>query len=186
MAYPFAALVPELRPYAEALFAAASQAGLNPTVTSTLRTYDEQAELYNRYLAGNSAYPAAPPGSSAHEFGWAFDMSVYPHEALGDVGAYWQALGGTWGGARDPVHFELPGASQAARANYEAGRTRRQPEPGWVKAMAAAVDALIAFVPGIGEAELIGQLIAWGFPDSQVAQFTSGPFEYIFRAHYQS
>jgi len=112
-------------------------------------------------------------------------MDVVPHDALAEVGAYWQALGGTWGGRRDPVHFELPGASQAAMANYQAGFAPRQAEPGWVKALAGAVDTIIAFIPGIGEAELIGQLLAWGFPQSQVAQFTSGPFSYIFRAHYQ-
>lgn len=186
MAYPFSALVPELRPYAEQLLNAASAAGLNPTVTSTVRTYAQQKALWDRYQAGRSKYPAAPPGASAHEYGWAFDMDVYPHDALADVGAYWQDLGGTWGGDRDPVHFELPGASEAARANYEAGLTAPAPEPKWVKAMAAAVDALIAFVPGIGEAEIIGQLLKWGFPNSQVADFTSGPFEYVFRAHYQS
>jgi len=185
MSYPFSGLVPELRPYAEQLLNAASEAGLNPTVTSTIRTWSQQKALYERYRAGRSQYPAAPPGASAHEYGWAFDMDVYPHDALGDVGAYWEDLGGTWGGGRDPVHFELPGASQAALANYQAGLTPAQPEPAWVKAIAAATDAVIAFIPGVGEAELIGQLLAWGFPHSQVAQFTSGPFEYVFRAHYQ-
>ena len=33
-----------------------------------------------------------------------------------DVGAFWQQMGGVWGGSRDPVHFELPGASAAAKA----------------------------------------------------------------------
>jgi len=187
VAYAFAALVPELRPYAEALLAAADAAGLSPKVTSTLRTYTEQKDLYDRYKAGLSPYPANPPGASAHEYGWAFDMDVYPHQALWtDVGPYWQDMGGGWGGARDPVHFELPGASQAALANFNAGLSVRAPEPTWVKVMAAAVDSIIAFIPGVGEAEIIGQLLAWGFPHSQVAQFTSGPFEYVFRAHFQS
>jgi len=185
VSYPFAALVPELRPYAEALLAAATDAGLSPKVTSTLRTYSAQQELYARYTSGRSAYPAAPPGASAHEYGWAFDMDVYPHDALADVGAYWEDLGGTWGGTRDPVHFELPGASAAAMANYRAGLTVTQPEPKWVKVMGAAVDSIIAFVPGIGEAELIGQLLSWGFPQSQVADFVSGPFSYVFRQHYK-
>jgi len=185
VAYAFSALVPELRPFAEALLAAADAAGLSPRVTSTLRSYGEQKDLYDQYRAGRSNYPAAPPGASAHEYGWAFDMDVYPHSALADVGAYWQSMGGTWGGTRgDPVHFELPGASQAARQNFDRGFTQRAPEPRWVKTLAGAVDAVIAFVPGIGEAELIGQLLSWGFPESQVAQFTSGPFEYVFREHY--
>lgn len=186
MAYPFSALDPELRPYAEQLLAAASAAGFNPTVTSTRRSFAQQKALYSRYKAGLSKYPANPPGASAHEYGWAFDMDVYPHEALWtDVGPYWEALGGSWGGDRDPVHFELPGASAAALANWQAGLTPSVAEPGWVKAIAAATDAIIGFIPGVGEAELIGQLLAWGFPQSQVAQFTSGPFEYVFRSHYQ-
>lgn len=37
-------------------------------------------------------------------------MVVTPMERLRDVGAYWEELGGIWGGEfRDPVHFEYPG-----------------------------------------------------------------------------
>jgi len=35
--------------------------------------------------------------------------------ALADVGYTWQSWGGGWNGA-DAVHFELPGASERARA----------------------------------------------------------------------
>ena len=186
MAYAFAALVPELRPFAEQLLNAATAAGFQPVVTSTRRTYAQQKVLWDRYQAGRSKYPAAPPGGSAHEYGWAFDMDVYPHDALWtDVGPYWQAMGGTWGGDRDPVHFELPGASEAARANYEGGYVAQEPEPRWVKVMASAVDTIIGAIPGVGEAEIIATLLSWGFPNSQVAQFISGPFSYVFKAHYQ-
>jgi len=57
-------------------------------------------------------YPVAPPGTSAHEFGYAFDMVVSPMEELPAVGAYWKSLGGRWGGEfNDPIHFEYPGFS---------------------------------------------------------------------------
>jgi hypothetical protein len=37
-------------------------------------------------------------------------MIVKPESALSDVGAYWESLGGVWGGRnRDPIHFEYPG-----------------------------------------------------------------------------
>ncbi len=47
-------------------------------------------------------------------------MIVSPYEALADVGYTWESWGGSWGGERDPVHFELPGAS--GRAKAQAGR----------------------------------------------------------------
>lgn len=102
-------LIPEFQPYARDLVAAAGAAGLQPRVTSARRSNAEQKRLYDRYVAGVSQLPAAPPGFSAHEYGYAFDMVVSPYEALADVGSVWQEAGGIWGGARDPVHFEYPG-----------------------------------------------------------------------------
>ncbi len=106
-------LIPELRQPARDLVDAAGAAGLLPRVTSTLRTYAEQKRLYNRYVAGLSQFPAAPPGHSAHEYGWAFDIVVTPLDALADVGAYWESLGGVWGANADPIHFEYPGFQAA-------------------------------------------------------------------------
>jgi LAS superfamily LD-carboxypeptidase LdcB len=40
---------------------------------SAYRRYDQQAELYRAFLAGNGA-PANPPGSSSHELGIAVDV----------------------------------------------------------------------------------------------------------------
>jgi LysM repeat protein len=40
---------------------------------SALRTYAQQAELYQAFLAGYGA-PANPPGSSSHEYGTAVDV----------------------------------------------------------------------------------------------------------------
>jgi hypothetical protein len=104
------ALIPEMQEPARALVDAAGSARLNPRVTSTLRSRAEQKRLYDRYLQGLQRLPVAPPGRSAHEFGYAFDMIVTPWEALTDVGYTWQSWGGVWGGEfNDPVHFEYPG-----------------------------------------------------------------------------
>jgi hypothetical protein len=104
------ALIPELQEPAQSLLDAAGAAGLVPRITSTFRSGAEQGRLYRRYLQGLQPLPVAPPGHSAHEFGYAFDMVVSPMDALSDVGAYWQDMGGVWGGAfNDPVHFEYPG-----------------------------------------------------------------------------
>jgi len=108
-------LSPDLADFARALVDAAGAAGLQPRVTSTLRTRSQQARLYRGFLANpRRAYPVAPPGYSAHEYGEAFDLVVSPMEALADVGYTWQQWGGGWDGA-DAVHFELPGASDRAR-----------------------------------------------------------------------
>lgn len=78
------------------------------TVTSTRRSRADQARLYRNYLAGRSSYPAAPPGTSAHELGLAFDAVVNPSSYQDAYGALWERLGGEWGGRyRDPVHFQL-------------------------------------------------------------------------------
>lgn len=109
------ALIPQLQPFAQALINAASQAGMSPRVTSTRRSTAEQARLYRRYLAGQSQYPVAPPGTSAHEFGYAFDMIVNYAEYLPQLGQLWQSWGGVWGGAfNDPIHFEFPGFPKQA------------------------------------------------------------------------
>ena len=111
-------LVADLQEPARALVDAAGRARLQPRITSTVRTHSEQRRLYNRFLAGQSGYPVAPPGSSAHEYGLAFDMVVSPMEALADVGYTWQQWGGGWNPA-DAVHFELPGASEWAKSQAE-------------------------------------------------------------------
>lgn len=108
MSSSLAALIPELQQPAAALVDLASRAGVQPRVTSTLRTHSEQNRLYQRFLAGNSAYPAAPPGRSAHEFGYAFDMVVIGSENQNDLGSVWQSWGGVWGPS-DAIHFEYPG-----------------------------------------------------------------------------
>jgi len=102
------ALLPEFFPVADYFVREVGRVGLQPRVTSTLRTSAEQKRLYDRYLAGLQQFPVAPPGTSAHEYGYAFDLVVSPFEALQDLGAAWRDMGGKWG-PRDPVHFEYPG-----------------------------------------------------------------------------
>ena len=112
-------LQPDLQPWARALVDAAGAAGLQPRVTSTFRSHADQVRLYRRYLAGGSPYPANRPGTSSHEYGWAFDVVVSPMSALSELGALWESWGGVWGGRPqragsqyDPIHFEFPGWRQ--------------------------------------------------------------------------
>ncbi len=96
------------RPYAEWLVRVAALYGLRPQVTSVRRSVQLQAQLYADYLAGRSLLPAAPPGSSKHNYGLAFDMTVMPPAYLGSLGALWRQIGGEWSSS-DPVHFAAPG-----------------------------------------------------------------------------
>ncbi len=131
----FDELSPELADFARALVDAAGVAGLQPRVTSTVRTRSQQARLYRGYLANpGRAYPVAPPGYSAHEYGEAFDLVVSPMEALADVGYTWQQWGGGWNPA-DAVHFELPGASERARQRGDAA----QQDPGFLVSLASSI-----------------------------------------------
>ncbi len=110
MAISISSLVPELQPYCSELVRIAGENGLVPRLTSTRRSIQEQRELYARYLRGANPFPVARPGTSAHETGEAFDMLVTPVDYLPALGELWQSWGGQWGGNRDPVHFQLPGA----------------------------------------------------------------------------
>jgi hypothetical protein len=152
MSAEISALIPDLQPFARELVRASGAAGLMPRVTSTLRTTAEQTRLYRRYESGLQSLPVAPPGTSAHEYGWAFDMIVTPYDALTDVGAYWTSLGGVWGGQfSDPVHFEYPGFKQALAAAGGAGGTYTRQAGG---AIYKLIDLLSGFVPWLGEAQL--------------------------------
>lgn len=99
-------LQPWLQPYASWLVSAAPYAGARRTrVTSVKRSRAQQSSLYKRFLAGLSSYPVAPPGSSKHEYGLAWDMVTEPYSALYTLGAWWRQVGGTWNKS-DPIHFE--------------------------------------------------------------------------------
>ena len=101
-------LQPWLVPYARYLLDVARYNGLNVTVTSVRRSRAQQQHLYDRWRRGVTDIPAAPPGSSLHEHGLAFDLVVnsdYRGPAQAALGRFWQSMGGRWGGAVDPVHF---------------------------------------------------------------------------------
>lgn len=68
----------DVRQAAQWCIEVAAYYGVPVTVTSTLRSRQEQATLYSRYLAGRSNFPAAPPGTSKHEAGLAWDSWVPP------------------------------------------------------------------------------------------------------------
>lgn len=107
-------LDPQLRPWAEYLVAVGEYNGFRVQVTSTRRSSGQQATLWNRYKtcqrSGGSCLPAAPPGTSLHERGLAFDLVVngdYRGPAQEALGRFWESLGGRWAGSADPVHFSV-------------------------------------------------------------------------------
>jgi len=65
-----------VRPYAEWAMDIARYYGIDPTLTSTYRSWEEQTKLRARWERGESRFPANRPGDSAHNYGWAFDTVV--------------------------------------------------------------------------------------------------------------
>jgi len=103
-------LQPALIPWARWIYAVGKQEDGRLVVTSARRSRSKQAQLYAKYLAGESKIPANRPGTSMHEHGLAFDMARIGKSPLGDpllawLGSWWRYYGGLWGGERDPVHF---------------------------------------------------------------------------------
>lgn len=98
---------PELKRGIEALMRLSGLAGARSIrITSARRSRAQQEALYARFKAGQSIYPVAVPGTSAHERGFAVDLVTEPMTALAELGAGWQALGGIWS-PKDPIHFEI-------------------------------------------------------------------------------
>lgn len=96
---------PWLAPYLGYLLEVLEYNGRSYTITSMFRSREKQQQLYDRYVAGLSKYPAAPPGHSYHEAGRAMDITSDPI-TLEQAGALWRSWGGGWGGAVDPIHFQ--------------------------------------------------------------------------------
>jgi len=165
-------LIPDLQPAAKSLVDLAGRARVQPRVTSTLRSHEQQTRLYRAFLRGETHYPVAPPGTSAHEYGYAFDMIAATQSDLHDLGAVWRSWGGVWS-AQDEVHFEYPGFTPP-----EGGYTPAACS-GLEKALAEAVDLVMGFAPGIGEVELIAWIVSLGFPRSAVLQFVASPVTYL-------
>lgn len=103
-------LNPQLIPWAKWLLEVGRYYDSRLVVTSGFRDSKKQAQLYERWVSGASAIPAAPPGRSLHNYGLAFDLArlgVDPFEdpLLQWLGSLWSQLGGVYGGVTDPVHF---------------------------------------------------------------------------------
>ncbi|GAI95660.1 unnamed protein product [marine sediment metagenome] len=95
-----------LAPYAGYLLEVLSYNGRRYTITSVYRSPEKQQQCWDRFKAGLSKYPAAPPGHSKHEQGRAFDFTA-DEDTLRLAGAFWESMGGRWGGRfKDPIHFE--------------------------------------------------------------------------------
>lgn len=104
-------LHPQLIPWAKWIYSVGKYYDPLLVVTSAYRSPQHQTKLYRAYMRGESAIPAAPPGTSLHQRRLAFDMARIGKDPLDDpllnyLGALWTSYGGRWGGARDPVHFQ--------------------------------------------------------------------------------
>lgn len=106
-----AGLLPQLRPFAEQLLTYATS---RVYVSSVRRSTALQAQIYAQFrrdlARGTAKYPVAPPGTSLHEVGRAFDLDASPAE-LRHLASIWKGWGGRWGGdfkhtLPDPIHFE--------------------------------------------------------------------------------
>lgn len=102
------------RPYAEALLAALRTVDPSFHVSSARRSAASQKRLWDAYLRGDNRYTVAPPGCSKHQLGFAVDFVSQRRDPLTDpylreLGEWWRAQGGEWGGTADPIHFALPG-----------------------------------------------------------------------------
>lgn len=108
-------LDPRFRPAARRLLEVAAANGIHLVVTSARRSRAKQQQLYDRYLRGQSEFPALPPGSSLHEVGLAVDVHTAVTDDLHRLGTWWRSHGGTWGGDADPIHFGAPRSWWPAR-----------------------------------------------------------------------
>jgi peptidoglycan L-alanyl-D-glutamate endopeptidase CwlK len=104
---------------AKQFIALAEAEGIEILITSTLRTFEEQAELFaiGRTRPGNIV-TNAKPGESWHNFGLAFDVvPLVNGKAIWDgpfgehIGALGKQVGLRWGGdfktLQDKLHFEF-------------------------------------------------------------------------------
>lgn len=100
-------LEPQVRERAELALDWADFFGIPVTITSGLRTFEEQARLRSNWEAGLSRWPANRPGDSSHNFGLAFDSDVSDADL-----ADWTIIR-EWLGFRVPgvdvIHAEVPG-----------------------------------------------------------------------------
>jgi len=99
------ALNPEVRRRVKHLRWQAKRFGITTIQTSGFRSIQAQNRLYARFLAGRSRLPAAAPGFSTHNYGFAVDLVATTGSTalLGQLAKY---SGLVWAGASDRVHFD--------------------------------------------------------------------------------
>lgn len=99
---------PETERAERAFRAGARRRGLTATVTSRRRDIAKQTELYRRWRAKDprQRLPVAFPGTSTHNYGFAFD-AVVPGASHADLRALAREAGLVWAGPKDPVHFQV-------------------------------------------------------------------------------
>ena len=122
-------LHPRVAELARGLIQSAATAGIELLVTSTLRTFEEQAELFaqGRTRPGKIV-TNAKPGESWHNFGLALDVvpliagkAVWDSPRWKEIGAMGKTIGLGWGGDfksfKDLPHFEFHPELTIALAN---------------------------------------------------------------------
>lgn len=111
-------LLTDLHPYVkylcEQFLAKCKAAGLHPTITSTLRTMQEQTDIYaiGRTKPG-SILSYTKAGYSMHNYGLAFDCS-FPDDEYKKASVIGNELGLTWGGT-----FKVSGKTFVDRPHFQ-------------------------------------------------------------------
>jgi hypothetical protein len=97
-------LHPEVRKRVAQLLQDARDERIAVTVTSTVRTRAKQEQLYRAWIQrGQTGLPAAPPGYSTHEYGFAVDMVPSDLQRFVQLA---ECNGLHWAGEGDRVHFD--------------------------------------------------------------------------------
>jgi len=110
---------PELRHALRAFRLLAQAQGLTYRITSTYRSLREQERLYAAYQnRGRTGIPAAVPGCSLHNYGFAVD-AVSSTPAL--LVRLMEQAGLVWAGPADRVHFGLVGFAEWRQILRQAG-----------------------------------------------------------------
>jgi len=99
------ALNPEVRRRVQYLRSLAKRFGITTVQTSGFRSIASQKRLYARFRAGRSRFPAAPPGFSTHNYGFAVDL-VPTRGSVALLGQLAPYAGLVWAGQNDRVHFD--------------------------------------------------------------------------------
>lgn len=180
MSLSLASLADDFRPWAEWIVELAKFADSQARVTSAFRTHEKQKALYELYRQGQSRYPAARPGQSAHEYGYAIDMVFGNLDARDAVRNVWVQYGGNLGND-DEVHFEFPNwrALVSQQSPAEAAPSSALDTSG--KEWDQLANLLLSFVPYargiIGIASIASALAeAFGYDQTVAVYYLRNPY----------